>query len=557
MMRTLVLTAAVTLLTAVGLSAQVRFRAELDDGSRIDLVHGRPASQNATGARSHGLLEITEGRHLRIWVRNDSPPALPDGRGGVLPNVPLLLKTAEVSVPAGWHVLHASHIGARVTRGQGELDTWHLITATTRKPRHSRYPERSRSAHYVEGGHQLWWDIVRNGHVPYPEPPRDGELAAKIRHFREMGPGGLDALPRKLRGLKRIWSVDVRPHRYGLDDWAAKRFGGRIPFDGTPILFGAIPWGDRWCNHHYDMIGHAIESHLLGVPEAWRAATVMARQHLQAGVYDSGGHRYARMHVYEKTGGLGDYPGDGTRPQDSHEWDAGLIEWALMSRDPMALRWLERRADRLAAYQPHEVWNGAGGVRQLGWTLRNMRAFTWYGVRDMSREMAALLTHAFKVNGDTEWWRNAYTRTAFAPWMQALTNVEIDRALKGPLKDHEKREEWNSKLRAKVAFQVAHVVRLDERGRITIPHNVDDMPTKRFTIRYQTAQMGWSIPHLALAVEMGIEGADAKLAAARSAFLRGSRPYDRSGAVGGGPAALKTWASAHQWGARGALWSER
>jgi hypothetical protein len=303
------------------------------------------------------------------------------------------------------------------------------------------------------------------------------------------------------------------------------------------------------------MISHAIEAHLYGVKGSWLAATRMARKHFQTGIYDSGGHKFASMHVYEKTGGLGQYPGDNVRPVDSHEWDTGLICWALLSGDPMAREILERRVAVIAGWPPSLVWNGAGGVRQLGWTLRNMRAFTWFGIRDMSAEMARLVEHAIKVNRDVPWWRNQYTPTGFAPWMQALTNVELVAALDGPLRDHPRRGDWLGYVRSRLLFQVEHVVKYDAQAKtIVIPHHVEDFEAGRVTVRYQAAQLAWAIPQLAIAKRWGAPQAGALLAAAKRGFLSGIHPYNESGAVAGGPAALKTWASAHQWAARERLW---
>jgi len=334
-----------------------------------------------------------------------------------------------------------------------------------------------------------------------------------------------------------------------------RRFQDRIPWRGTPAWWGCVQWGDRWCNHHYDMISHAIEAHLYGVKGGWLAASRMARKHLQTGIYDSSGHIFSSMHVYEKTGGLGQYPGDNVRPVDSHEWDTGLICWALLSRDPMAMEMLQRRAQVLSSWPPSLVWNGAGGVRQLGWTLRNMRAFTWFGIRDMRAEMAALITHAIQVNNGVRWWRNQYTPKSFAPWMQGLTNVEIVAALEGPLSAHPQQAAWMKHVREKVTFQLEHVIKYDaESETVVIPHQVEDFDAGRNTVRYQATQLAWAIPQLALARRWGLPQAEAMLSAAKAGFLSGSRPYNESGAVGGGPASLKTWASAHQWAARENLW---
>lgn len=530
-------------------------RVTLDDGSRLE-IHASGTDSRSTGAVSFGVTVIEPGKHYRFWVRSDSPPALPDGSGSYLPNVPLLIKEASIEIPKDWVLMDARYVGAR-RKGQGDpFDTWELIGAETVKPVHSRYPAKSRRSHFVDGGHQLWWDVSAPTHVALA-PRVDPVLESRIRSFLGMGsePLAMSALPAKLRNLKRVWAWDRSPFRYGIDDWVMRRFQDRIPWQGTPARWGSVQWGDRWCNHHYDMVAHAIEAHLYGVKGGWLAATRMARKHLQTGIYDSGGHRFARMHVYEKTGGAGQYPGDGARPVDSHEWDTGLICWALISGDPMALAILNRRAKALAAWPPHRVWNGAGGVRQLGWTLRNMRAFTEFGIRDMKAEMASLVAHAIVANEGQQWWRNAYTPKSFAPWMQAVTNVELACALDGPLAGHEQHDAWLEHVRAKVRFQLDRVVTADARsGRVTIPHNVDDFSAGKVTVRYQIAQLAWGIPQLALAASWGFPTAREKLAVAKATVLKRARPYDERGAVGGGPASLKTWASAHQWCAREMLW---
>lgn len=556
MKRILVLLTLAALTHAQPLVAHLRLT--LDDGTQLDLP-AKGTVVRSTPSMSYGVRVITPGKHVRLWVRNDAAPKLPDGRGGYLPTTELLLREAGASIPTGWSILFGNFIGAHKTGVTiPGWENWAFIDAWSLKPAHSQVPESTRS-HYVDGGHQFWWDAVAPGHYPYHDPPTTGELVAKIREFREMGTGDLGVFPSKLQNLKRIWAVDLDPARYGVDDWVIRRFGfgpqERIPWRGTPAWWGCIQWADKYCNHHYDMVGHAVEAHLYGVQGGWLAATFMARKHLQVGIYDSGGHPFARMHVYEKVGGFGQYPGDKVKPQDSHEWDAGLIEWTLLSGDPMARELLERRATALAAYAPHVIWNGAGGVRQFGWTLRNMRAFTHYGIRDMRPQMAALIDHAIAANQGERWWRNSYTPKSFAPWMQALTNEEADAAIEGPLRQHPRYGAWRAYIDEKIRWQVENVVQIDAvTGQVTIPHNVDDYAAGQVTIRYQDSQMGWGIPQLATAVRLGVPTADVKLAGAKSKFLGWSRPYDESGAVGGGPAALKTWASAHQWAARAELW---
>ena len=95
-------------LVAASQQADEGFTITLDDGSVLPEARIGAARLSHTPA-SYGIRTIVPGGHYRAWIRNDSPPALPDGTGGHLPNVPLLIRRATIRIPGDWRILDADY----------------------------------------------------------------------------------------------------------------------------------------------------------------------------------------------------------------------------------------------------------------------------------------------------------------------------------------------------------------------------------------------------------------------------------------------------------------
>ena len=510
------------------------------------------ADQNTTvedGALTIGHWHLGNG-HFRVYVWNtDAPTISSSDPYSVATHPPTLIRSVEVAVPEGARVVDASlRLAERITETHPTFDAWSLIGPQTPRPRHSAFPQAggsSASGFLLNGGHRLFWDVLAT-HYEKPEAPRENSIARRVLRL-EAQDLMESRLPSSLRLFYEFWGPS--PTRYTIDDWVVHRFGGRKPWQG-PIDFGHIQWGEGHSNHHYDMIGHAVRAALLGVPRAWEVASRMALAHLQTGVYATDHGRYAWCHVDEKTGGKQEYPGDARVPHSSHEWDEGLIAWAVMSGDETATSWLTRRASKLlskAATKPHEVWNGAGGARLLGWYVRNLTAFHRAAIRDMSDACAELLKHARTTNASNREWKNVYTGSrGFAPWMQSLTNSAILDACAddGPMASQEDRQAMLDYVRPMVEWQCREIVGEDGVSPHWVPAEDD---RSQDVYRYRTTQAAWAIPQLWHAVNtLGMSEFGSKLDAARGVLTNCGEGFDEyATGNGGGPGWLKTISS---WG---------
>ena len=535
-------------------------RATMEDGTVYDvqLSHGRDTVHQARARLTLGAWQLSPD-HFRVFVWNsDAPTITPSNTNSVPVEPPVLFKSIDVAVPEGWAVVDAPLRSAyRIPETHPTFDAWSLIGPRTPRPRHSAVPQAggiSTAGFFLNGGHRLWWDVVAPGVDPFAPPPMDDAAARKAAAVLrlESDDWTQSPLPASLRGFVPFWGYDLG--RYTLEDWVIHRFGGRKPWTG-PIDFGHVQWGEGHSNHHYDMIGHAVRAALQGVPNAWGMASRMVMAHLQTGIYATDAGRYAWMHTDEKTGGKGEYPGDAREPHTSHEWDEGLIAWAFLSGDRVAVDTLDARAARIAdkaTNKPHEVWNGAGGARLLGWFVRNLTAFHRAGLRDMGAPCEALLKHARQTNAGQREWKNVYTSSAgFAPWMQSLTNSAILDACAddGPMAGQPDRQAMIDFVRPMVEWQCREIVRPSG----VAPHWVpveDDRDQDVF--RYRTTQAAWAIPQLWHAVHtLGLADAQyaLKLAAAKDAVRTSGERFDEyATGNGGGPGWLKTVSS---WGVSG------
>lgn len=530
-------------------------RVVLQDGAQHDLQLGEgvDVSHDARPGLTIGAWAMSD-QHFRVFIHNtDAPIISATNRYSVPANPPVLLRSVGLAVPEGWTIVdHAQRLAHRVPDTHPEFDAWSLIGSQTPRPRHSAVPQAGGSAaagFFLNGGHQIWWDVVAPGHDPYPLAPdsTDAHLARATLGINapDLGSCPLDDA---LKPFWRFWGPDAS--RYSVDDWAIHRFGGRKPWQG-PIDFGHLMWGEGHSQHHYDMIGHAVTAALYGVPGAWYVATRMALAKLQTGIYVTEHGRYAYMHTDEKTGGPGEYPGDSRVPHHSHEWDRGLIAWALLSGDRAALAIVKRRAEVFAARcesDPHMVWNGAGGARMLGWAMTNLDAMHRGGILDTTNAAEALMTHAVAKNTGQSEWRNVYTGSVgFAPWMQSLTNGAILDAMQpgGPLEPTA--STWRPVVEPMVRWQCEHIV--NARG--VAPHWVADENDRTQDVwRYGVTQAAWAIPQLWHAVNtLGMSEFAPKLAAAKDRLILSGEKFDEyATGNGGGPGWLKTVSS---WGVSG------
>ena len=310
------------------------------------------------------------------------------------------------------------YIGARKL-GQkfGDLDAWSIFSPGDQAPRHAKFPVPAPGLFTLGPGHRI---ELRFAADPYPVP---ATVPPNVRFALDA-----DRTDPALAALDGFWKMGD-PSTYNVDDWVLRRFGtpSRIPVLGLHE-FGRIPWGDVECNHHYDLIGCAIQAWLrTGDVRCWQSASIMAWRHLQTGVRLPSGD-----HEYEKCGGT--YTGDGGIPLESHQWDAGLAAFARLTNDPTAIRWAQNRAQAVLAKSPASVWRGYGGSRFVGWFLRNLRVLHRLGfIADadfVAKAVAcAAAFRASWVGFGTPYLPNGYTPGSLTGWFDGCAFVETIRAL--------------------------------------------------------------------------------------------------------------------------------
>ena len=384
---------------------------------------GVSVSGEAGGAarRVHGSLEVSVGEvkpgHWRLAISNKGDVALNKGRtpsGGKPVKVSgistLMLDRWVASGLAGlW-------IPETIVSTRGRWLATHPI------PVPHTMISGSDESFALNGGAKIWADFTAPGVEAHPAPT---EMPERCRSW--MGRG-------------EAWEEIGEPNPYrwpALKAFLAKWRDRGAKLDGR-YHYGMLPWGASGPGNHYDQLAAMITAYFEAPDsEYWDFICAHARHRLTKELIASnpGDPFFMRFH-YEKTDGPGRQYGSGNMavPVYSHEWNAGLLMWLDITGDPSASFLMKGHGAALVGQDPARVWNGAGGIRQAGWFLRQLRAAYHFAPDEAHREefrtaARAMLGHCFGLVKGHDYWPNRsyrdYLGGAFAPWQQALMNAEV------------------------------------------------------------------------------------------------------------------------------------
>lgn len=333
---------------------------------------------------------------------------------------PVFVRSFGVAIEPGVQPWLGALIGARpLGIKHGDLDTWSIFTAGDQAPRHARYPVPEPGLFTIAPGHRI---ELRFEADPFPAPT---DVPAAVREALDVGPSSPE-----LAKIDAFWKMGD-PSVYDVADWTMTRFGtpSRVPVVGLHE-FGRVPESDVEGNRRYDMIGCALSAWLrTGDGRCWNAASIMAWRHFQVGMRWPSGEQ-----EYEKCSGT--YCGDGGNPLYSHIWFGGIAAFARLTGDRTANRLVSAAASTIYSKAPASIWNGYGGSRFIGWSLRGLRILHGLGFRPADRDYAATVaawTASFRaawVKAGTPWLPNGYTPNGTKNWMDANAFAETIRTLR-------------------------------------------------------------------------------------------------------------------------------
>jgi len=567
----------------------MRMRFDLSSGVTYDTAD--VPTQVVPGRLSYGITELSP-THQRFHVEALDPYPTPR----VEPPNPLLIRAMVISIPDGWTIWRAAEhrivpymIGETQYRVNDE-NVWLVHSGSNSQARTYSTVPGSSVDYYLAGGTRMWIDVYQDGHDPYappiagtdaPEPNSPAGLFASFVGMGDPTPEGFSRLPEQAKRAVSIfktrtdtehpycygdwvWGADPAPNWYGQPvlqqrfSWDAQYGDAQGGLRGL-LWYGYTPWGQLSDAAHYEAVAACLENYIwTRDPGAWDLAVIIWRRFMQSFLvtHTEGEKTYAE-NIYEKTGGVGEYAGEQWPVGKwSHTWYTNSIPMAKILGDPMALELCQAQWDWLRDRDKGYIWNSAGGCRSMGWALRNARLCRHYGYEGALDRINVLIEHTFASHdrysdGRLHWInRTAHTRDSAGPWMNAILDTELIACMSTGAST----ARWGQ-LMTMVRWQINRFVLLQPDGSARVVFDSPDTTDpSRDTFLYQRTEAAWWSSLLYLMKVLEPQSYTVYWDAIQKTYLAHGPYYSIDYAVGGGPAAFKSWLSERIYHNKGLQW---